>query len=223
MIFRRFSKTPTAIGQASPRGLESSSPTRAPRRRSPHPFWPTRIRPIEGGRPWRTRLLAGLAVPDTGCIRIDGLLAAANGRSLREPEERNVGMVFQDLALWPHLSVWDNLALGLKARRIRKDEREKRIRQFLRLIGLESLFQAKPDQLSGGEQQRVALARALVLEPTLLLMDEPLSGLDDARRGELIRKLLQLHSQMGFTLLYVTHSREEASLIGSRTVYMDEG
>jgi len=132
-------------------------------------------------------------------------------------------MVFQDLALWPHLSVWDNLALGLKARRIRKDEREKRIRQFLRLIGLESLFQAKPDQLSGGEQQRVALARALVLEPTLLLMDEPLSGLDDARRGELIRKLLQLHSQMGFTLLYVTHSREEASLIGSRTVYMDEG
>ena len=169
------------------------------------------------------RLLAGLAVPDQGCIRINGLVVAANGRNLQEPEDRDLGMVFQDLALWPHLSVWDNLAFGLNARRIPKDERKKRIQKLLSDIGLECRSQAKPNQLSGGEQQRVALARALVLEPTLLLMDEPLSGLDDARREELVEKLLHLNSQLGFTLLYVTHSREEANLIGSRTVYMDEG
>ena len=169
------------------------------------------------------RLLAGLAVPDKGSIEINGLVVAANGRSLVEPEERNVGMVFQDLALWPHLSVWDNLDFGLKARRISKEIRKARIEKLLSLVGLSSFFQAKPHHLSGGEQQRVALARALVIEPTLVLMDEPLSGLDDSRRLELVRTLVQLHSQLGFTLLYVTHNREEASLLGNRTVFMDAG
>ena len=169
------------------------------------------------------RLLAGLAVPDKGSIQINGLVVAANGRSLLEPEERNVGMVFQDLALWPHLSVWDNLDFGLKARRIPKGIRKERIEKLLSLVGLSSFFQAKPHHLSGGEQQRVALARALVIEPTLVLMDEPLSGLDDSRRLELVRTLVQLHSQLGFTLLYVTHNREEASLLGNRTVFMDAG
>ena len=169
------------------------------------------------------RLLAGLAVPDKGSIEINGLVVAANGRSLIEPEERNVGMVFQDLALWPHLSVRDNLDFGLKARRIPKEIRKERIEKLLSLVGLSSFFQAKPHHLSGGEQQRVALARALVIEPTLVLMDEPLSGLDDSRRLELVRTLVQLHSQLGFTLLYVTHSREEASLLGNRTVFMDAG
>lgn len=169
------------------------------------------------------RLLAGLAVPDKGSIQINGLVVAANGRSLLEPEERNVGMVFQDLALWPHLSVWDNLDFGLKARRIPKEIRKERIEKLLSVVGLSSFFQAKPHHLSGGEQQRVALARALVIEPTLVLMDEPLSGLDDSRRLELARTLVQLHSQLGFTLLYVTHSREEASLLGNRTVFMDAG
>jgi iron(III) transport system ATP-binding protein len=169
------------------------------------------------------RLLAGLAVPDKGSIQINGLVVAANGRSLREPEERNVGMVFQDLALWPHLSVWDNLDFGLKARRIPKEIRKERIEKLLSLVGLSPFFQAKPQHLSGGEQQRVALARALVIEPTLLLMDEPLSGLDDSRRLELVRTLVQLHSQLGFTLLYVTHNREEAGLAGNRTVFMDAG
>ena len=169
------------------------------------------------------RLLAGLAVPDKGSIEINGLVVAANGRSLLEPEERNVGMVFQDLALWPHLSVWDNLDFGLKARRIPKEIRKARIEKLLSLVGLSSFFQAKPHHLSGGEQQRVALARALVIEPTLVLMDEPLSGLDDSRRLELVRTLVQLHSQLGFTLLYVTHNREEASLLGNRTVFMDAG
>lgn len=169
------------------------------------------------------RLLAGLAVPDKGSIEMNGLVVAANGRSLVEPEERNVGMVFQDLALWPHLSVWDNLDFGLKARRISKEVRKARIEKLLSLVGLSSFFQAKPHHLSGGEQQRVALARALVIEPTLVLMDEPLSGLDDSRRLELVRTLVQLHSQLGFTLLYVTHNREEASLLGNRTVFMDAG
>ena len=169
------------------------------------------------------RLLAGLAVPDKGSIEINGLVVAANGRSLIEPEERNVGMVFQDLALWPHLSVRDNLDFGLKARRISKEIRKERIEKLLSLVGLSSFFQAKPHHLSGGEQQRVALARALVIEPTLVLMDEPLSGLDDSRRLELVRTLVQLHSQLGFTLLYVTHNREEASLLGNRTVFMDAG
>jgi len=166
------------------------------------------------------RLLAGLEVPDQGSIRIDGRLVASAGKNLVPPEKRDVGMVFQDLALWPHMTVQQNLMFGLTARRIEKREAEVRIHQMLTRVGLEHRSEAKPHQLSGGEQQRVALARALVSRPSILLMDEPLSSLEDERKRTIASDLLRLHSQFGFTLIYVTHDQAETDLLASRVCRM---
>ena len=114
------------------------------------------------------RLLAGLEVPEQGSIRIDGQVVASVGKNLVPPEKRDLGMVFQDLALWPHMTVQQNLMFGLNARRVEKPEAEVRIREMLHRVGLEHRIDAKPHQLSGGEQQRVALARALVSRPSIL-------------------------------------------------------
>jgi ABC-type Fe3+/spermidine/putrescine transport system ATPase subunit len=130
------------------------------------------------------RLLAGFIPPDSGEIIIDNQTVAAEGKIIKEPEERNLGMVFQDLALWPHLSVKGNLEFGLKAKKIQKNEREKCIPEMLKLMQMEKFINAKPAELSGGQQQRVALARALILHPEILLMDEPLSSLDQELNSE---------------------------------------
>ena len=127
-------------------------------------------------------------------------------------------MVFQDLALWPHMSVADNVAFGLRARRIPAAERKRRIGQVASLVGLGDCLNVRPGELSGGEQQRVALARALALEPRILLMDEPLSSLDAALAERLRREILRLHAELAFTLVYVTHSLDEAQEIGTRTI-----
>jgi len=169
------------------------------------------------------RLLAGFVSPDTGRIVIAGEPVAAEGRTLKEPEERNLGMVFQDLALWPHLTVKGNLAFGLKAKGVAKQEREERILEMLQLIQMEKSIHAKPAELSGGQQQRVALARALVMHPKILLMDEPLSSLDQELNTRLRKEILRLQEKIGFALLYVTHNREEAFEIGSRIVVMEKG
>jgi ABC-type Fe3+/spermidine/putrescine transport system ATPase subunit len=169
------------------------------------------------------RLLAGLEVPDKGSIRIDAQVVASEGKNLIVPEKRDLGMVFQDLALWPHMTVRENLMFGLKAHRLSKREAEERIRDMLGRVGLESRMDAKPHQLSGGEQQRVALARALVLRPSILLMDEPLSSLDEERKRMIAADLLALHGQFGFTLIYVTHDRAEADMIASRICRMRDG
>jgi len=169
------------------------------------------------------RLLAGLAVPDQGRVLVDGRLAAADGRLLVEPERRGLGMVFQDLALWPHLSVAGNLELGLRARGVPRSERRRRVRAMLELVELEGLAGARPGELSGGQQQRVALARALVLEPRALLMDEPLSSLDLELNRRLREEILRLQARLGFTLVYVTHDHEEAEQMATRTVVMDRG
>lgn len=132
-------------------------------------------------------------------------------------------MVFQDLALWPHLTVHGNLAFGLKAQGVPRGERERRIRATLHMVGLGTFAESNPAHLSGGEQQRVALARALVLRPDILLMDEPLSSLDDARSLQLRREILRLHAELGFALLYVTHRRDEATDIASRIVRIEDG
>ncbi len=166
------------------------------------------------------RLIAGLEAPDTGSIQIDGRIVARSRRILVSPEARNVGMVFQDLALWPHMSVGANLMFGLESARVPKAEAQSRIAEMLNRVGLESRIGARPHQLSVGEQQRVALARALVSRPSILLMDEPLSSLDDERKQTIISDLLQLQQELGFTLVYVTHDRREANRIGSRTVTM---
>lgn len=170
------------------------------------------------------RLIAGLEVPDSGVVSIGGIKVAENGHNLVEPEERRIGMVFQDLALWPHMSVSHHLEFVLRYDpRTRPADRPARIRAMLELVHLAERARAKPGELSGGEQQRVALARALVARPPIVLMDEPLSSLDPELKMHLQREVLRLHAEIGFTLLYVTHSREEAFAIGSRVLAMERG
>jgi len=169
------------------------------------------------------RLLAGLEVPEQGSIRINGRVVASAGKNLVPPEKRDLGMVFQDLALWPHMTAQQNLMFGLDARGVPKREAHVRVREMLQRVGLEHRIDAKPHQLSGGEQQRVALARALVSRPSILLMDEPLSSLDDERKDAIVSDLLGLQSQFGFTLVYVTHDRVETGLLASRVCQMRDG
>ncbi len=168
-------------------------------------------------------LIAGLVAPDAGEIRLAGKVASTAGRIHAAPQSRGVGMVFQDLALWPHMSVAENIGFGLRARRVAAAECRRRIDDIAKLVGLGEYLQVRPGELSGGEQQRVALARALVVEPQLLLMDEPLSNLDVALGRRLRGEILRLHAELGFTLVYVTHSEEEAQEIGSRTIGLGKG
>ena len=175
------------------------------------------------GKTTLLRLAAGLIAPDQGCIEIDGIVVAEAGRNLVEPEDRQVGMVFQDLALWPHMTVSGNLAFGLKAKGTPKRERLSRIQEMLTFVHMERHAHSRPAELSGGEQQRVAIARALVLQPKILLMDEPLSSLDAELRAELRAELLKLQQKIGFTLLYVTHDREEAATMGQRILTVTNG
>ena len=176
--------------------------------------------PSGSGKTTVLRLIAGLEVPDKGEIQIDGRIVASFGKNLVPPEKRDAGMVFQDLALWPHMTVWQNLMFGLNARRVQNHEAEVRVRDMIRRVGLEHRMDAKPHQLSGGEQQRVALARALVSRPSILLMDEPLSSLEDERKRTIASDLLGLQSQFGFTLVYVTHDQTETDLLASRVCRM---
>ena len=169
------------------------------------------------------RLLAGLTVPDKGSIAIADTVVSADGRLLLEPEKRNIGMVFQDLALWPHLTIEGNLRFGLDARGIPGDLAQQRVETVLGLAGLLDRRQARPAELSGGEQQRVALARALVLEPPIVLMDEPLSSLNLELSVRLRSEIIRLQERSGSTLLYVTHNREEAFEIGQRVLLMENG
>jgi len=169
------------------------------------------------------RLIAGFIAPDSGSIFIDGELVSRDGKIIKPPEHRNLGMVFQDLALWPHLNVRGNIEFGLKARGVPKAEREKRIRAILELVGMAEYADRKPAELSGGQQQRVALARALAVEPEVLLMDEPLSSLDEELNVRLRREILGLQEKLGFTMIYVTHDRDEAYEIATRVVSMREG
>jgi iron(III) transport system ATP-binding protein len=179
--------------------------------------------PSGSGKTTVLRLIAGLEVPAKGEIQIEDRIVASSGKNHVPPEKRDVGMVFQDLALWPHMTVQQNLMFGLTARRIQKREAEVRIREMLNRVGLENRMQAKPHQLSGGEQQRVALARALVSRPSILLMDEPLSSLEDERKRTIASDLLGLQSQFGFALIYVTHDRSEADMLASRVCQLRDG
>jgi len=169
------------------------------------------------------RLLAGLEIPEQGSIRIDSRVVASAGKNVVPSEKRDLGMVFQDLALWPHMTVQENLTFGLDARGIEKQEAKVRVNEMLHRVGLEHRIDAKPHQLSGGEQQRIALARALVSRPSILLMDEPLSSLDDERKRTIASDLLGLQSQFGFTLVYVTHDQAETDLLASRVCRMHDG
>jgi len=175
------------------------------------------------GKTTLLRLVAGFIAPDSGSISIAGELVCRDGRIIEPPRRRHLGMVFQDHALWPHFSVQGNIEFGLKANRVARTERRRRVERVLDLVGMADYAASRPTELSGGQQQRVALARALVLEPRILLMDEPLSSLDEDLNARLRGEILRLHEKLGFTLLYVTHNRDEAFAIASRMVVMKNG
>ena len=170
------------------------------------------------GKTTTLNLIAGFLVPDAGSIRIAGRDVA------RVPaHKRNTGMVFQSYALFTHLTVADNVAFGLRMRRVPKPEAARRAREALGLVRLQGLGDRYPRQLSGGQQQRVALARALVIRPEILLLDEPLSNLDAKLRQEMRMELVEILDQVGITTIFVTHDQEEALALSHRVVVMHEG
>lgn len=175
------------------------------------------------GKTTGLRLLAGFIAPTNGTISITGEIVAKDGRNFKEPENRGLGMVFQDLALWPHMTVKENIEFGLKAKKIPDRERQERIRNILGLLQIEDKINTKPSLLSGGQKQRVALARSLALLPEILLMDEPLSSLDFELSFKLRAEILHLQKDFGFSLLYVTHDLEEAFSIATKIVLMKNG
>jgi putative spermidine/putrescine transport system ATP-binding protein len=164
------------------------------------------------------RMVAGFETPSSGAILIDGKDVVA----LR-PNQRNIGMVFQSYALFPNLTVAQNVAFGLTVKRQSKADRDARVAEMLRLIGLESFGGRYPFQLSGGQQQRVALARALAIQPQVLLLDEPLSALDAKIRVSLRDEIRAIQRRLGITTIFVTHDQEEALSISDRVVVMNGG
>ncbi len=170
------------------------------------------------GKTTTLRLIAGFEQPDAGQVRIGG-----DDVSRVPPYRRDVNTVFQSYALFPHLTVLDNVAYGLKQRRLGRSERRGRATEMLALVRLEGLEQRKPRQLSGGQQQRVALARALVMHPRVLLLDEPLGALDLKVRKELQIELKRIQEEIGITFVYVTHDQEEALAMSDRVVVMHGG
>ena len=178
----------------------------------------TLLGPSGCGKTTVLRIIAGFYTPDDGKVFFD----EEEVTSL-PPFKRNTGMVFQNYALWPHMSVLGNVAYGLKIRKIPKNEIRERVTRVLRLVGLEGLEKRFPSQLSGGQQQRVALARALVIEPDILLLDEPLSNLDAKLRVQTRTEIKKLQEKLKITTIYVTHDQEEALCVSDRVAVMDRG
>lgn len=170
------------------------------------------------GKTTTLRLIAGLEKPDSGSIYIGDTLA-----NELSPRDRNVAMVFQNYALYPYMRVFENIAFPLRVRRMPKQDVESKVRETASLVGIEGLLDRKPRQLSGGQQQRVALARALVREPTLFLMDEPLSNLDAKLRVAMRTELKRLHNELKVTTIYVTHDQEEAMTLADRIAILNKG
>lgn len=175
------------------------------------------------GKTTLLRLIAGLEVPDDGEIWIDGQMVAMKGHNTVPPQMRKVGFVFQDLALWPHLTVAGNLDFVLRSCRWERHTRQERINEVLQLVHISAHANKYPSQLSGGEQQRTAIARALVAQSQLLLLDEPLSNLDADLKATLLHELSALQQKLKITTLYVTHDRDEAATFAHRVALMKSG
>jgi ABC-type Fe3+/spermidine/putrescine transport system ATPase subunit len=175
------------------------------------------------GKTTMLRIIAGLEVPDSGQVALDGATVSAAGRVDVPPHRRKLGFVFQDLALWPHLRVRQNLDFVLGSMALSRLERDRRTQDALALVRIEELAGRYPHQLSGGEQQRVALARAIVREPRLLLLDEPLSSLDAELRADLRSELARLQRALSLTTMYVTHDREDAAALADCVIEMRAG
>ncbi|MDX2085880.1 MAG: sn-glycerol-3-phosphate ABC transporter ATP-binding protein UgpC [Candidatus Melainabacteria bacterium] len=176
------------------------------------------VGPSGCGKSTLLRLLAGLESPTEGTIAIDG-------RVVNEvhPKDRDIAMVFQNYALYPHMSVFDNMAFGLKMRRTPKTQIRQRVEEAAKILELESLLTRKPKQLSGGQRQRVALGRAIVRNPKVFLMDEPLSNLDARLRQHMRVEIARLHQRLKATTIYVTHDQTEAMTLGDRIVVLNQG
>ena len=184
----------------------------------------TLLGPSGCGKTTTLRMIAGLEMPSAGRIDLAGraLNDTAAGVAV-PPERRGIGMVFQSYAVWPHMTVARNIDYPLRIRNLGRDEREQRLTRVLALVQLEGQEQKYPHQLSGGQQQRVALARGLIMEPDVMLLDEPLSNLDAKLRRIMRREIREIQRSLGMTMLYVTHDREEAEEISDRMAVMIAG
>jgi iron(III) transport system ATP-binding protein len=176
------------------------------------------------GKTTTLRMIAGFERATEGEIFIgDNMVSSSKENTFVPPEDRNIGMVFQSYAVWPHMNVFDNVAYPLKIQKVPKEERKERVLHALGLVHLDEYAERLPSQLSGGQQQRVALARALVAHPGLLLLDEPLSNLDAKLRESMRFEILQLQKQLAITVVYVTHDQGEAMAMSDKVVVMNKG
>lgn len=176
------------------------------------------------GKTTTLRMIAGFERATEGEIYIgDSCVSSSEKGSFTPPEKRDIGMVFQSYAVWPHMTVADNVGYPLKIQKVPKEERDRRVQEMLELVHLGEYSQRYPNQLSGGQQQRVALARALVAQPGLLLLDEPLSNLDAKLRESMRFEILEIQKKTGITVVYVTHDQSEAMAMSDRVVVMSMG
>ena len=182
----------------------------------------TLLGPSGCGKTTTLRLIAGYVTPDTGSIRVgDRLVSSTSG--VVPPEGRGMGMVFQNYAVWPHKTVYENIAFGLKLRKLAGAQLKRKVDEALELVNLTGLAERFPNDLSGGQQQRVALARSLVVEPDILLLDEPLSNLDAKLREKMRGELKQIQRRTGITFIYVTHDQAEAMALSDQIAVMHGG
>lgn len=183
----------------------------------------TLLGPSGCGKTVLLRLLAGFEVPDSGRILIDEHVVSDPETGIDiQPDQRSLGVVFQDYAVWPHMTVFDNIAYPLKLKELDKEQIHQQVMEVVDLVNLTGLEKRLPSQLSGGQQQRVALARALVAKPSLMLLDEPLNNLDANLREEMRFEIKELQKKLGITILYVTHDQEIALAISDRLAIMDK-
>ncbi len=178
----------------------------------------TLLGPSGSGKTTLLMALAGLILPDGGEIWIDGALA-----TYAPSHERDIGMVFQNYALFPHLTIYENIAFPLRMRRMREAEIDRKVRNILEIVRLPHVAQRFPSELSGGQQQRIALARCTVYQPSIVLMDEPLGALDKKLRDQMQIEIKTLHNELKTTILYVTHDQEEAMSMSDRICLMNDG
>jgi multiple sugar transport system ATP-binding protein len=176
------------------------------------------VGPSGCGKSTTLRMIAGLEEISSGELKIGDRLV-----NDVEPKDRDIAMVFQNYALYPHMTVYDNMAFGLKLRKVPKDEIDKMVKEAAKILDLEKLLDRKPKALSGGQRQRVAMGRAIVRNPKVFLMDEPLSNLDAKLRVQMRIEISKLHKNLGTTIIYVTHDQTEAMTLGTRIVVMKDG
>ena len=176
------------------------------------------VGPSGCGKSTTLRMIAGLEEISSGELKIDGRVV-----NDVEPKDRDIAMVFQNYALYPHMTVFDNMAFGLKLRKVPKDEIKKKVEEAAKILDLEKLLDRKPKALSGGQRQRVAMGRAIVRNPKVFLMDEPLSNLDAKLRVQMRSEIASLHNRLKDTIIYVTHDQTEAMTLGTRIVVLKDG